>query len=96
MNNMQKSSNNQEFERKLKEELDWYTLYASEEEYDEKAVESILYLLDRWDPLEEEVIPSEKEAWVRFQEVIKNQQELLPVPETSGTSMRSGGKGGFL
>ena len=95
MNNMQKSSNNQEFERKLKEELDWYTLYASEEEYDEKAVESILYLLDRWDPLEEEVIPSEKEAWVRFQEVIKNQQELLPVPETSGTSMRSGGKGGF-
>lgn len=95
MNNMQKSSNNQEFERKLKEELDWYTLYASEEEYDEKAVESILYLLDRWDPLEEDVIPSEKEAWVRFQEVIKNQQELLPVPETSGTSMRSGGKGGF-
>lgn len=95
MNNMQKSSNNQEFERKLKEELDWYTLYASEEEYDEKAVESILYLLDRWDPLEEDVIPSEKEAWVRFQEVIKNQQELLPVPETSATSMRSGGKGGF-
>jgi hypothetical protein len=95
VNNMQKSSNNQEFERKLKEELDWYTLYASEEEYDEKAVESILYLLDRWDPLEEDVIPSEKEAWVRFQEVIKNQQELLPVPETSATSMRSGGKGGF-
>lgn len=66
MNNMQKSSNNQEFERKLKEELDWYTLYASEEEYDEKAVESILYLLDRWDPLEEDVIPSEKEAWLYY------------------------------
>lgn len=90
MEDMQKSNKNEALERKLKEELNWYTLYASEEEYDEKAVESILYLLDRWDPLEEGIVPTEKEAWDRFQQVIENQQELLPVPEPLMTAPGGG------
>ena len=49
-------------EKRLKDELDWYTLYASDEEYDEKAVESILYLLDRWEPLKEETVPPVEES----------------------------------
>ena len=41
----------------LGEKLKWYMLYASDEEYDEKAVESIMYLLDKWEPLEEGAVP---------------------------------------
>lgn len=99
MEDMQKSNKNEALERKLKEELNWYILQASEEEYDEKAVESILYLLDRWDPIEDEVVPKKEEAWERFQQVIEQQRELLPVPEPAGTEANGGrdvfGKGIF-
>ena len=44
---MQKDKKRNSLESKLREELEWYTMYASDEEYDWKAVESILYLLDR-------------------------------------------------
>lgn len=67
-------------ESKLREELEWYTLYASDEEYDEKAVESILYLLDRWEPLEEGTIPPVEESWKRFL-AIADRKELLPVED---------------
>lgn len=67
-------------EKRLKDELDWYTLYASDEEYDEKAVESILYLLDRWEPLKEETVPPVEESWKRFL-AIADKKELLPVED---------------
>lgn len=99
MKNMQKSIRNEVLERKLKEELNWYTLHASEEEYDEKVVESILFLLDRWAPLEEGVVPEEKEAWEHFQEVLEQDQELLPValPEakTFGIAAQGHSRGAF-
>lgn len=62
----------------LREELKWYTLYASDEEYDEKAVESIMYLLDRWEPLEEGTVPPVEESWKRFLKVAGG-KELLPL-----------------
>ena len=68
-------------EKGLKEKLNWYTRYASEEEFDEKAVESILYLLDHTDPLEENTLHTPDEAWEKFQEIVKNQRELLPLSE---------------
>lgn len=68
--------------KELKEKLDWYTLEASDEEYDEKAVESILYLLDRADPIEEK-IPRQEEAWERFRERVSGgEEEFLPLAET--------------
>ncbi len=68
--------------KELKEKLDWYTLEASDEEYDEKAVESILYLLDRADPIEEK-IPRQEEAWERFRERVSGgEAEFLPLAET--------------
>lgn len=68
--------------KELKEKLDWYTLEASDEEYDEKAVESILYLLDRADPIEEK-IPRQEEAWERFKERVSGgEEEFLPLAET--------------
>lgn len=68
--------------KELKEKLDWYTLEASDEEYDEKAVESILYLLDRADPIEEK-IPRQEEAWERFKERVSGgEAEFLPLAET--------------
>lgn len=67
-------------EKRLKDELEWYTLYASDEEYDEKAVESILYLLDRWEPLKKETVPSVEESWKRFL-AIADKKELLPVED---------------
>lgn len=67
-------------EKRLKDELEWYTLYASDEEYDEKAVESILYLLDRWEPLKKETVPPVEESWKRFL-AIADKKELLPVED---------------
>ena len=67
-------------ESKLREELEWYTMYASDEEYDWKAVESILYLLDRWEPLEEGTVPPVEESWKRFM-MIADRKELLPVED---------------
>lgn len=77
---MQKDRKGNSMESKLREELEWYTLYASDEEYDEKAVESILYLLDRWEPLEEGTIPPVEESWKRFL-AITDRKELLPVED---------------
>lgn len=77
---MQKDRKGNSMESKLREELEWYTLYASDEEYDEKAVESILYLLDRWEPLEEGTIPPVEESWKRFL-AIADRKELLPVED---------------
>lgn len=83
--------------RELKEKLDWYTLYASEEEYDEKAVESILYLLDRAEPIAGEDIPAQADAWERFKSLAAGQEEeLLPLTEeeeagkTDAESVESG------
>ena len=78
---MQESKRKELLERNLKERLDWYTLYASESEYDVKAVESILYLLDTCEPLEEGIVPPKKEAWQRFLEMADKGQELLPVED---------------
>lgn len=79
---MRKKVGNKSIKKKLTRELDWYTLCASQEEYDEKAVESILYLLDTWDPLEEGTVPSADEAWERFQ-ANKEKKEFLPVGKTA-------------
>ena len=49
--------------KELQEKLEWYTLHATEEEYDEKAVESILYLLDMLTPIADEDIPDVNAAW---------------------------------
>lgn len=76
---MQKDIKRNSLKSKLKEELEWYT-YASDEEYDEKAVESILYLLDRWEPLEEGTVPPVEESWKRFLK-IADRKELLPVED---------------
>ncbi len=78
---MQESKRKELLESNLKERLDWYTLYASESEYDVKAVESILYLLDTCEPLEEGIVPPKKEAWQRFLEMADKGQELLPVED---------------
>lgn len=75
---MQENEKRESMKSKLAEELKWYTLYASEEEYDEKAVESILYLLDRWEPLEKGTVPPVEESWKRFLQVA-GRKELLPV-----------------
>ena len=45
-------------------------------------MESILYLLDTWDPLEEGTVPSVDEAWERFQ-ANKEKKEFLPVGKTA-------------
>lgn len=94
---MQKDKDRDLLVRELKEKLDWYTLFASEEEYDAEAVESILYLLDRLEPIEENDIPRKSEAWERFQELACRQEELLPVPEMRGDrtekACRAGEKG---
>ena len=94
---MQKDKDRDLLVRELKEKLDWYTLFASEEEYDAGAVESILYLLDRLEPIEENDIPRKSEAWERFQELACRQEELLPVPEMRGDrtekACRAGEKG---
>ena len=75
---MQKDIKRNSLKSKLKEELEWYT-YASDEEYDEKAVESILYLLDRWEPLEEGTVPPVEESWKRFLKIAgpSNKKNLL-------------------
>lgn len=94
---MQEDKNKDLLVKELKEKLDWYTLFASEEEYDAGAVESILYLLDRLEPIEETDIPRKSEAWERFQELACRQEELLPVPEMRGDrtekACRAGEKG---
>lgn len=78
---MRENKNNGILEKELKEKLNWYTLHASEEEFDEKAVESILYLLDHTAPLEESDTLTPEEAWDRFQEIVENRQELLPLEQ---------------
>lgn len=70
----------------LKEKLNWYTMRASDEEYDEKAVESILYLLDQLEPLDKNEMPAADEAWGRFQELLRERGEERPVSkEAFGT-----------
>ena len=89
---MQENKDRDVLIKELKEKLDWYTWCASEEEYDAKAVESILYLLDRQQPVEEADIPAKSEAWERFEELVENQKELLPLPEAVGSEA---GKAGY-
>lgn len=86
---IQENNDGRLLKRELKEKLDWYTLYASEEEYDEKAVESILYLLDNVDPLEEDCIPSSEEAWERFCRMQGNAKELLPLDGEEAVSLKN-------
>lgn len=70
----------------LKEKLNWYTMRASDEEYDEKAVESILYLLDQLEPLDKNEMPAADEAWGRFQDLLRERGEERPVSkEAFGT-----------
>lgn len=88
---MQENNKGKLLKRELKEKLDWYTMYASEEEYDEKAVESILYLLDNVDPLEKDSIPSSEEAWERFRKMQGNAKELLPLTGKEEESLKAGG-----
>ena len=73
----------------LGEKLKWYMLYASDEEYDEKAVESIMYLLDKWEPLEEGAVPPVEESWKRFL-AVADRKELLP---TEDAAVKAGAEG---
>lgn len=50
----------------LRAKLEWYTKEATEEEFDPKAVESILYLMDIYEPLEEQFVNVD-DAWARFE-----------------------------
>ena len=85
---MQKNINEKMLKRELKDKLDWYTMYASEKEYDEKAVESILYLLDHIDPLEEGSAPPPEEAWERFLKRKEKARELLPLNGEEAAALR--------
>lgn len=67
----------------LKAKLDWFTFEASEEEYDEKAVESILYLLDGMEPFREEDVPMPQESWEKFRKLVKERGEI-DLPEAEG------------
>ena len=86
MNRQEKTLQDKEsLVRGLREKLDWYTFDASEEEYDEKAVESILYLLDRMEPLKEEEVPKLQKSWKQFQKLVKERGEVdLPVEICEG------------
>lgn len=72
--NMQGNGNKGALARELREKLDWYIMAASEEEYDEKAVEYILYLLDSLEPPEEDIMPQTEEAWQRFRVLVGQRQ----------------------
>lgn len=85
---MQKNNNEKMLKRELKDKLDWYTMYASEKEYDEMAVESILYLLDHIEPLEEGSVPPSEEAWERFLKGKENARELLPLNGKEAAALR--------
>ena len=85
---MQKNNNEKMLKRELKDKLDWYTMYASEKEYDEMAVESILYLLDHIEPLEEGSVPPSEEAWERFLKRKENARELLPLNGKEAAALR--------
>lgn len=85
---MQMNNNEKMLTKELKEKLDWYTMYASEKEYDEKAVEYILYLLDRIDPLEEGSVPVSDEAWERLLKGKENARELLPLNGEEAAALR--------
>ncbi len=85
---MKKNNNEKMLKRELKDKLDWYTMYASEKEYDEKAVESILYLLDHIEPLEEGSVPPSEEAWERFLKRKENARELLPLNGKEAAALR--------
>lgn len=63
--------------KELEEKLDWYITEASDEEYDEKAVEYILYLLDGMEPSKEEP-PGVDDAWNRFEELVAHRQTKSP------------------
>ena len=75
---MQKNNMAELLKRQLWEELEQYEQSASNEEWDWKAVEAMLYLLDKYDPLEEGVVPSTEASWERFLKVA-GRRELLPV-----------------
>lgn len=66
-------------ERELKARLEWYAAHVSDEAYDAKAVEYILYLLDSIAPLEEGAVPPKEEAWERFLAIADSQEEILPL-----------------
>ncbi len=85
---MKKNNNEKMLKRELKDKLDWYTMYASEKEYDEMAVESILYLLDHIEPLEEGSVPPSEEAWERFLKRKENARELLPLNGKEAAALR--------
>lgn len=75
---MQKNGKWESVEGRLRDELRWCTWHTSSEEFDVKAVESIMYLQDKWEPLEEGTVPPVEEAWERFLKVA-GRKELLPV-----------------
>ena len=85
---MKKNNNEKMLKRELKDKLDWYTMYASEKEYDEMVVESILYLLDHIEPLEEGSVPPSEEAWERFLKGKENARELLPLNGKEAAALR--------
>lgn len=80
---IQENRKNEEFKETLRKRLEWYTYDASDEEFDEKAVESILYLLDECDPIPQEEMPDADEMWEKFQKIAR-ERDLLPKEETVG------------
>lgn len=87
---MQKNKDDELLKATLKKKLDWYTLYAAEEEYNEEDVEHILSLLDSLEPLEEGEVPPVEEAWGRFCQMRENSRELLPLEREVPLSLGGG------
>lgn len=83
--------------RELKKKLDWYVMEASDEEYDEKAVEYILYLLDSLEPFGEEEMPQTNYFWQRFLTLVQQRQQAVreePARKENAQSRMTQGESG--
>ena len=57
----------------VKQKLDWYINDASDNEYDEKAVASLEYLLETLEPTDDFKVDEEK-AWVKFKDYVEQRE----------------------
>lgn len=63
----------QAFIQEVKQKLDWYINDAPADEYDEKAVASLEYLLETLEPTDDFKVDEEK-AWVEFKKYVSERQ----------------------
>ncbi len=63
----------QAFIEEVKQKLDWYINDAPADEYDEKAVASLEYLLETLEPTDDFKVDEEK-AWVEFKKYVSERQ----------------------